>query len=629
MLEEIAKKLDGGISGERMKELAGAIAARDRWCSFSIFRETARMCRDRMKEVGLKSARVFSFPADGKTSAGDYVIPRAWDPEDAELRVMTPEGDCRTLASYKEIPCCLFLYSASTPAKGVEAEVVAMRGDREEDYRGRSVRGKVIFTPLYPAPMWKLAAKHGAIGIITDTSAVRPVHEGVQWVNYAFFPDNKAGQFGFSLSKEKGEYLRELIARAKKKGQCVKVHARVKVKSYAGTIDTVSGVLPGRNPGEEVIAFAHLAEVGAWDNASGSAAVIEIARVLGELIAKGKLRPPARNIRFMLGWECYSLMVYLLQEKRKATNAIAGLSLDAFGVDPLEYDAPLRVYRTPDANPSYVDIVLEEIAERYLADKGNVQLWQTGDFFGGDGLPSDPCFDTPMIYLYQPCKRIWHTSADTVDRLSPDVLKWAGVIGGTYLYYLADAGDEEAMRLADVIALRQPRLLREIAANAPGKSAASPAEEIAYVQDREVARLRSTERIVPKGRRKAFRKRLASLEERIESSVEGTSLGERAGSSAASRELTALEKKAASMVPRRLVPGILTLETLPEEAKKKCRWGPDYHVLVEPILWTDGTRNLLEISRKVRLETGEEQDLGDFIECFKFLEKHGYVEVGE
>ena len=109
----------------------------------------------------------------------------------------------------------------------------------------------------------------------------------------------------------------------------MRVRARVKAKSYAGTIDTVTGVLPGRNPREEVLAFAHLNEVGAWDNASGSAAVLEIARVLTRLIAQGALPRPARSIRFMLGWECYSLMIYLLRLRSRTTDSVAGLSLEA------------------------------------------------------------------------------------------------------------------------------------------------------------------------------------------------------------------------------------------------------------------------------------------------------------
>ena len=619
MIRNVIAKLDREVCGERIKELAGKIVSIDRLSNFSKFHETAVTCRDEMKAIGLSSPRIWSFPADGKTSIGDYVIPRAWDPEAAELRVVTPDGDRRTLASYREIPCSLFLYSASTPAGGIEAEVVAIRGNREADYKGVNVRGKIVFTSVFPAEVWRLARRHGAIGIVTDSSEVHPPHEGVHWANYCFVPDNASRMFGFSLSKEEGKYLRDLIARAKRSKRRVKLHATVKARSYAGTIDTVSGVLPGKNPKEEVLVFAHLNEVGAWDNAAGAAAVLEVARVLTRLIAQGKLPQPERSIRFMHGWECYSLMIYLLKQKKKSTAAIAGLVLDAFGVDPLKYESPLKLFKTADANPSYVDMLLEAIGDFYLRDKAKVRLWASGRFLGGDSLPSDPCFNVPMPYLYQPCHTIWHTSADTVDRLESDVLKWVAVIGATHLYYIASAGYKEAMELADEICLRQPMQLSNLTAGLSGRDLE---EKTMYVREIETARLRSTARLVPSKLRKRFREHLSRLEKRIALSDEVSSAHTRAR-----RKLTALERRASSIVPRRLVPGLLTLETLPEDAKEECRWGPDYQVLGPPILWSDGERDVLEISRRMAQETGAPVDLKDLIECFEFLAEYGFVEI--
>ena len=617
MYDGILKKLDADICGERMLETVKAIHARDRWTRFSLYRETARMCLDRMKQIGLKSPRIYSAPADGKTSFADFVMPRAWDPEEAELQVKTPDGDWRTLANYLDNPCNLAIYSAPTPAAGIETELVSIRGDQEADYKGRNLKGKIIFTHLYMDKVWRLAARHGVAGIVSDTSEPREKHDGVRWLNYTFFPNNKAGQFGFSLSREAGDYLRGLAKRAARRGQSVKVRARVKARLYNGTIETVTGVVPGKNPNEEVLAFSHLNEFGAWDNASGSAAVLEIARVLTNLIADGKLPQPQRSIRFMLGWECYSLAIYLLREKRKTMDSVAGLSLDAFGVDPLRFDAPFRAYATPDANPAYTDLVLKQITDQYLANKHHLRLWRTGRFFGGDGLPSVPCFNTPMIYFYQNCPAIHHSSADTPDKLTPESLKWAGVICGAYLYSIANAGYDEALSLANQIALSHPQLLADLAAN-PDR------EPVEYLREREIARLHSTRRLVPKSRRAKFDKQLAPLAERIERAAEGTILDKQP---AQAKKLTKIERKAASMVPTRIVPGILTLETLPEKVNLNCRWGPRYSVLKEPSFWCNGERHLLQIHRNVTIETGKETDLADLVAAFEFLEKYGYMSI--
>jgi len=48
--------------------------------------------------------------------------------------------------------------------------------------------------------------------------------------------------------------------------------------------------------------------------------------------------------------------------------------------------------------------------------------------------------------------------------------------------------------------------------------------------------------------------------------------------------------------------------------------------LETPTLWTDGKRNLLEIAQLVEQEKGK-VDLRDLIQCYKFLEKHGYMKI--
>ncbi|MCK4244836.1 MAG: hypothetical protein KAX20_04340, partial [Candidatus Omnitrophica bacterium] len=93
-----------------------------------------------------------------------------------------------------------------------------------------------------------------------------------------------------------------------------------------------------------------------------------------------------------------------------------------------------------------------------------------------------------------------------------------------------------------------------------------------------------------------------------------------------SSPLNTWDKEAELLVPKRVVPGFLTLKTLPQSVKEKCKWGPGYQVLVEPIMWVDGKRNLLQISRLLRQEVGE-ADTKDLVDCFKFLERYGYVKM--
>src|SRR5690554_5786843 len=57
----------------------------DRWFDFKHFKKTAEYCLEQMKKAGLSEVEMLPLRADGKTPYGDWVIPRAWDAEEAVL----------------------------------------------------------------------------------------------------------------------------------------------------------------------------------------------------------------------------------------------------------------------------------------------------------------------------------------------------------------------------------------------------------------------------------------------------------------------------------------------------------------------------------------------------------------
>ena len=89
---------------------------------------------------------------------------RAWRPEREELAVVAPEAG-------RSIPCRCGGLSPSTPATGVEGEVVFLeRCDAEElEQRASEVRGRIVVAPYYPfARQLKtpLAARFGAAALL-------------------------------------------------------------------------------------------------------------------------------------------------------------------------------------------------------------------------------------------------------------------------------------------------------------------------------------------------------------------------------------------------------------------------------------------------------------------------------
>ena len=53
--------------------------------------------------------------------------------------------------------------------------VVLEGGSREADYKRVDVSGKIVLTSQAPGSVHKLAAKHGAVGILTDFMPTNPV----------------------------------------------------------------------------------------------------------------------------------------------------------------------------------------------------------------------------------------------------------------------------------------------------------------------------------------------------------------------------------------------------------------------------------------------------------------------
>ena len=339
MFQHILTAVQANLSGERAQALTTDLWGFDHWFDFAHFKRSAGYSAAQLQETRLSAVETLAFAADGETRFGDWVAPQAWDITEAELTIMEPEP--LPLVKYTESPWGVAMWSAPTPPSGIQAEVVLLEdgpdgqmatADAHADAPDPKLRGKILFSSLHAAELKRLAARHGALGVISDHDAVyggleiRRPPDKVSWVNSWSddpngwpFTRNDTPAFGFSLSARQGGRLRDLLRR----GQPVKAFARVESRLYNGSFDLVTGLIPGRSPDEEVLIFAHLYEVGAQDNAGGCALVLEAARCLNGLIAGGRLPRPRRSIRFMLSWEIYGLLAYGPLRKQ-GTTAVRG-----------------------------------------------------------------------------------------------------------------------------------------------------------------------------------------------------------------------------------------------------------------------------------------------------------------
>ena len=227
------------------------------------------------------------------------------------------------------------------------------------------------------------------------------------------------------------------------------LHARVDARRYAGSHGVVSGCIPGRDdPDSEIWAVAHCAEPGALDNASGVAACVEIARALNALIQGGRLPPPRRTIRLLHGYECYGFFHYL-EHHRRFQPPLAGVCVDTIGARPDLCRGELRWHATAPASATFADDVGEVLLRATLALRPPVYELKRMPFVSTeDTLLGDPEWGFPCPWLTNHPFPGYHSSADTIEGVDEAGLAACAAAMAGYLYYLADAGTEEALEMA-------------------------------------------------------------------------------------------------------------------------------------------------------------------------------------
>jgi len=141
----------------------------------------------------------------------------------------------------------------------------------------------------------------------------------------------------------------------------------VRAGKHSGFYEVVTASIAGADPRlrDEEIAFScHLdhQRPGANDNASGSVAILEVARAFSKLIGEGKIARPARTIRFIWPPEIEGTLALLNYRPELASRIKAVIHMDMVGGGP-ETKAIFHVTRGPASLPSFVYDVAEHFGE--------------------------------------------------------------------------------------------------------------------------------------------------------------------------------------------------------------------------------------------------------------------------
>ena len=427
------------------------------------FRAAAAWLVGELTGAGLSDAALEQLPADGTTSYAHFKSYLGWTPTSGRLEQLAPTR--QVIADFAVQPVALADYSQDAD---VAAELIDV-GDGADAtaYQHRDVRGKLVLADGPLAVVHRLAVEErGAVGIVSDFPNQRTAWSGldpdlVRWGHLS--PYQTANRFAFMISPRTAGALRQTLSRG-----VVRLAAKVRAKMVPASFDIVSATIPGSDAtAGEIVLTAHLCHqlAGANDNASGSAALLGVARALRAAITSGALAQPRRTIRFLWLPEIAGSQAWLIRHPELAVRLRAGIHLDMVGGRPEITHAALHMSRSAASLPH----VVNEIAAAWIADVGRAStvLAETGT---GDGLVWPPgsrdalvtdvrplelgsdhqvfqAFGVPMVYFHDWPDVTIHTNKDVPDNLDATKLGRVAYMSAGIAWSLAALPDDEAAKL--------------------------------------------------------------------------------------------------------------------------------------------------------------------------------------
>jgi hypothetical protein len=427
---------------------------------------------DKLVEYGLPGAEIARFP--GGT---------VWDGIKGELWEVSPMR--QKLASYQDMRA--MLANGSTNAD-VTAELVWVGTGSQDEIERANVAGKIVVTDGSIGNVHRLACQQaGALGVVAIGNN-RPNFDPLQipWSGVRG-RGGAAGEtkFGFFIPPREAEVLkRRLLA-----GEEITVHAEVESTTQSYDLEDPVAYIQGTDPDAgEVILSAHLFEgyvkQGANDNKSGSAGILEVARLLHTLIEEGRIPRPKRTIRFLWGPEYSGTGPWVREHKELMEQTLANINMDMVGEWLTLNKAYMRLMRTSYGGPHYINDVMENYY-RFVGESNNERIQNRSGFYkvpqrivaptGADepfyysiethyGASDHMVFNDWGVQVPGVMMIVWpdqwyHTSGDRIDKADPTQMKRIAVIGAAGAYTVASADDDMAIKLAGEIASNGTRRL--------------------------------------------------------------------------------------------------------------------------------------------------------------------------
>jgi aminopeptidase YwaD len=454
----ILKALDDEISGVAAKDHVARLTQFHRVPASNGFHDAIEYVMGRAKAFGLADVHVETYPGDGTTWFGTLHGNRGWRVEGGFLEELEPRA--RRIVSFDDVRLAVADNSESADVTTELVDVGA--GSQRRDYDGKDVRGKLVLCDATPSACHRIAVEElGAAGLVSYNSNQvsawwRDNTDLIRWGHLD--ARGRRNTFAIMISVREARALQQRLAR----GERIRLHALVQARNDdAMPYETLVADIPGTDLAAGAIVFScHLdhEKPGANDNASGCAAILEIARVLKTLIDAKRIPPPVRTIRFIWPSEMTGTIAYLTKAREPAVNLSAVVHLDMVGGDPFITKSVLHATRSPWSIATVTDDV-QETFTRYVmegamraageGDMSRAIRAQTGskDAFWADITPyesgsdhwiyQEGGFRIPAIYLRDHPDVYIHTTGDVADNIEPTKIKRSAFIAAASGYYLS------------------------------------------------------------------------------------------------------------------------------------------------------------------------------------------------
>ncbi|NNM06237.1 MAG: M28 family peptidase [Gemmatimonadetes bacterium] len=403
----------------------------------------------------------------------------AWDPIQASLGIVGRERPLMTLETNINL---MAAYSHSIPGGGVEAELVDVGRGSPQDFEGKDVRGKVVLGDGSTGQLFRRAVQeHGALGVLAYrlSSFNRPEVNRTIAVMSSIPYDQEAEAWGLAISLNARDELRNALAAGP-------VRVRVEVESDIYPSEELTLVADVRGtvaPEERFVYCAHVQESGANDNATGVAALTEVARVFGEGVRAGTF-DPQRTISMIWGDEISSTRRYLEEDAERMEGIRWGLSLDMVGEDTQKTGGTFLIEKMPDPSAVWTrgddrhtewggrPMTVEQMVPHYFNDYvlGRCQSqaaatgWAVGTnpYEGGSDHVPFLRAGIPGILLWHFTDQFYHTDGDRLEMVSAETLENSSVCAAVSAMALTTADAELASYLIEELEhSAQRRLGRE------------------------------------------------------------------------------------------------------------------------------------------------------------------------